>query len=100
MKYIISESQFKGLKKDKINRGKYGKLIERLITEYMGESNICDIAAIVSDSSEDFYLVVVLSNGYVNQNLTIKLHQYIKHFLTIDVFINIDERTCNPHASY
>jgi hypothetical protein len=100
MKYIITESQFERLKKDKINRGKYGKLIERLITEYMGESNICDIAAMVSDSREDFYLVVVLSNGYVNHNLSGKLHRYIKNFLPIDVFINIDERTCNPHASY
>ena len=100
MKYIITESQFKGFNKDGLNYGKYGKLIEKLITEYMSESNICDMVAIESDTKEDLYLVVILSNGYVNYNLTGKLTNYIKNFLPVEVFINIDERTCNPHASY
>lgn len=32
--------------------------------------------------------------------LSSEIKNYVKTFLPVDLFVSIDERTCNPYASY
>lgn len=103
MKYIITENQLHKLNKRNVNRGRFGQLIENMVTEFIGPSKICDIVAISSEikgDKENSYIVVVMTNEYVRHNLSGEIRNYVKTFLPVDLFVSIDERTCNPHASY
>ena len=97
MKYLVTESQLRTLNKENINRGKYGEMIEKMITEYIGPTKVCDIVAMASERDENFYLCVVLVNNYVPYNLSGKVKKFIETFMPIELFINIDEKSCNPH---
>jgi hypothetical protein len=98
MKYIITESQLNNyLNKESLIPGKYGDMIEKMIFNYIGPEKICDIAVTCSQHDENYYLAVVLLNNYAPYNLSGKLSKFIKTFIPIDLFLNIDERTCNPH---
>ena len=81
MKYIITEEQFndtiKKFKKDTIDRGEIGHIIEKLVIEFM-KGNLCDVVAIKTNS---YYMVLILTDGYYPRAYVNKLTDYISAFL-------------------
>jgi hypothetical protein len=81
MKYIITEEQFfdtiKKFKKDDVDRGEIGHIIEKLVMEFM-KGNLCDVVAIKTNS---YYMVLILTPMYYPRNYVDKLTDYISAFL-------------------
>jgi hypothetical protein len=81
MKYIINEEQFfdtiKKFKKDDVDRGEIGHIIEKLVMEFM-KGNLCDVVAIKTNS---YYMVLILTPEYYPRVYVDKLTDYISAFL-------------------
>jgi hypothetical protein len=81
MKYIITESQFddtiKKFKKDDVDRGELGHAMEELVINFM-RGNLCDVVAL---KTNNYYMVLILTEGYYTQNYRDKLTEHIKNYL-------------------
>ena len=81
MKYIITEQQIndvvKKFKKDDVDRGELGHAMEELVIKFM-RGNLCDVVAL---KTNNYYMVLILTEGYYTQNYRDKLTEHIKNYL-------------------
>ena len=93
MKYIINEEQLtnivKRFKKDNINRGKLGHIIEKLVLNYF-ERPVCDVAAIYIPGYDN-YIVLVLTPDYYGDETTTKITRNIENYIGVGVNIVITQ---------
>lgn len=93
MKYIITEEQLttavKKFKKDDVDRGKLGHIIEELVLTYF-QRPVCDVVAIFMHDS-DYYIVLVLTPDYYGDATTTKIARNIENYIGISTNVIITQ---------
>ena len=98
MKYIITEQQLstavKKFKKDDVDRGKLGHIIEKLVLSYF-QRTICDVVAIFIPDLDD-YIVLILTPDYYGEETTTKIARNIENYIGISTNVIITQsRDCD-----
>lgn len=92
MKYIITEEQMrtmtKRFKKDNVDRGKLGHIIEELVLQFF-EGLICDVIAVKIPKTGG-YVVLVLTPNYYSDVTETKLRNTIENFIGVDTMVLIN----------
>ena len=93
MKYIITEQQLettiKKFKKDNVDRGKLGHIIEELVLSYF-QRPVCDVVAIFMHES-DYYIVLILTPDYYGDATTTKIARNIENYIGISTNVIITQ---------
>lgn len=89
---ILREETVKKFNREDANRGIFSNILEKITIDYIGEKNVCDVVAVVS---QDLYVVMVLYNGSSPWNLNSKLDEFIKKILPIRMFTMISDVKCD-----
>lgn len=93
MKYIISEEQLtnvvKKFKKDDVDRGKLGHIIEKIVLNYF-ERPVCDVAAIYVPGYDN-YIVLILTPDYYGDATTTKITSNIENYIGVSADVIITQ---------
>jgi hypothetical protein len=89
MKLLISETSVKRfLNKEKYNKGKLGDSIEKLAILYFRDpSIICDTVCIYSNNQ---YMLIIMTNQYLEYDFETKLRLFIKKFIDVSLFVLVN----------
>jgi hypothetical protein len=93
MKYIITEQQLstavKKFKKDDVDRGKLGHIIEKIVLNYF-ERPVCDVAAIYVPGYDN-YIVLILTPDYYGDATTTKITSNIENYIGVSANVIITQ---------
>jgi hypothetical protein len=93
MKYIITEQQLstavKKFKKDDVDRGKLGHIIEKIVLNYF-ERPVCDVAAIYVPGYDN-YIVLILTPDYYGDATTTKITSNIENYIGVSADVIITQ---------
>ena len=93
MKIIITEQQLtntiKKFKKDGVNRGKLGHIIEEIVLSFF-KRPICDVVAIFMHES-DYYIVLILTPDYYGEATTTKIARNIENYIGVSTNVIITQ---------
>jgi hypothetical protein len=93
MKYIITEQQLstavKKFKKDDVDRGKLGHIIEKIVLNYF-ERPVCVVAAIYVPGY-DYYIVLILTPDYYGDATTTKITSNIENYIGVSANVIITQ---------
>jgi len=66
--------------------------LEKITIAYVGEKNVCDVAAVFSDG---LYVILLLYNGSSPWTLDNQLNEFIKKILPLKLFTMVTDTKCN-----
>lgn len=98
MKYIITEEQLdtviKKFKKDDVDRGRLGYIIEEIVLSYF-QRPVCDVVAIFmpetdyDDTTKFHYIVLILTPDYYGNATITEIRDSIENYIGINTHVII-----------
>lgn len=89
---ILREETVKKFDKEDVNRGKFSDVLEKMVIDYVGKENICDVIAVYS---QKYYIILVLYNGPSPWSLARELNGFIKKIVPFELFVMITDTECD-----
>lgn len=77
---ILREETIKKFDKSNANRGKFSDVLEKMVIDYIGKKNICDVEAV---DSKGYYMIMVLYNGSSKWDLDRELDKFIRNLVPL-----------------